>query len=135
MTTTEPQEDRDYFSFLTYTWDVTAAAALATDLPVQPFTVRSAFQVLPFVRVDEEHAKGVDLSLPLLTVHLKEVDSAFVIDGWHRLHRAAKEGVESLPCKLLTDAQERQVRLHGGDKGLPDRAARRARLLEERGGR
>jgi len=123
------------FSFLTYTWDVTAAAALAAGLPVQPFTVQSAFQLLPFIRVDREHAKTVDLEEPLLAVYLKELDSPFVIDGWHRLARAGAEGVTTLPCRLLTADQERQVRLHGGTKGQPDRAARRARLLEERGGR
>lgn len=133
MTRDEPDySDRDTFSFLTYVWDVTAAAALAADLPVVPFTVRSALPLLPFIYVEGEHAQTVDLAEPILAVYLKEVDSPLVIDGWHRLWRAAATGVETLPCKMLTEAQEAQVRLHGGAKGVPDRAARRARLLEER---
>lgn len=131
----DEDEGRDMFSFLSYTWDVTAALELAAGLPLQRFTVQSAFQLLPFIRVDREYARTVDLTVPLLAVHLKEVDSAFVIDGWHRVTRAGLEGVETLPCKLLTADQERQVRVHGGDKGPPDRGARRARLMEERRGR
>lgn len=135
MTTTEEIDGHDYFTFLSYTWDVTAAADLAAGLPVQPFVVKSAFHLLPFIHVDQEHALTVDLEEPLLAVYLKEVDSPLVIDGWHRVARAAKEGVTELPCWLLTADQERRVRLYGGDKGHPDRAARRARLMEERGGR
>jgi hypothetical protein len=132
---TTPDEGRDTFTFLTYTWDVTAAARLAAEEPVRTFEVQSALQLLPFVRVDQAHAATVDLTEPVLLAYLKEVGSPLVIDGWHRVWRAWDTGVRTLPCRLLTETQEAQVRLYGGDKGLPPRAARRARLLEERGAR
>lgn len=123
------------FSFVNYAWDVAAGLELAADLPVRPFAVRSALQLLPLIYVDEEHAAGADLSVPLLAAPFRPADSILVIDGWHRIWRAHHTGVAELPCRVLTEEQEARVRLYGGDKGAPDRAARRARLLEERMGR
>jgi hypothetical protein len=138
MTTADGSE-RDTFSFGQYAWDVTAAAAVAAELPVRTFEVQSALQVLPFIRVDKAHAATVDLKDPVLMVYVKELDSTLIIDGWHRVWRAWDQGVRELPCKLLTEAQEAQVRLCGADdwleKRLSGRAARRARLMEERHGR
>lgn len=108
MTTSE---GREIFTFLGHRWDVTAAAALAADLPVRTFEVQSALQLLPFVRVDQEHAATVDLAEPVLIAYVKEADSALVIDGWHRVWRAWDEGVRLLPCRLLTEEQEARVRL------------------------
>jgi hypothetical protein len=135
--TTDGYSDRDTFTFGPYAWDVTAALAVAALLgvPERPFLVESALQLLPFVHVDRDHAAGVDLAEPLLAVPFRPVRSPLVIDGWHRIWRAHRDGVAELPCRLLTGPQEFKVRLYGGDKGQPDRAARRARLLEERGER
>jgi hypothetical protein len=110
---------RDTFTFLSYTWDVTAAAREAASEPVRTFEVRSALQLLPFIRVDEAHAATVDLAEPVLLAYVKEVGSALVIDGWHRVWRAWDQGVRELPCRLLTEEQEARVRLYGGAKGRP----------------
>lgn len=133
MTTMTSDEfsDRDTFTFATYTWDVSAALELAAPLEVRPFVVRTALQLLPFVHVDETHARTVPLTEPIILVPFRPVGSPLPIDGWHRLWRAHAEGVTELPCQVLTEAQEARVRLYGGPKGQPDRAARRARLLEE----
>lgn len=131
--------DRDEFTFLTHTWDVTAAVALADGLEARSFVVASAAHLLPLIRVDREYAAGADLSVPLVVVPFRLAPgqvSPLVIDGWHRLWRAQAEGVSHLPCKVLTQAQEKQVRLEGGSRGRPDaRAARRAALARERYGR
>jgi len=40
-------------------------------------------------------------------------------DGWHRLAKARHHGVTDLPVIVLDEQQEYQVRIWGGDKGLP----------------
>jgi hypothetical protein len=40
-------------------------------------------------------------------------------DGWHRLAKAKREGVTELPVIVLDEDQEFEVRIYGGDKGVP----------------
>jgi hypothetical protein len=40
-------------------------------------------------------------------------------DGWHRLAKARDNSVTDLPVIVLDEQQEYQVRIWGGDKGLP----------------
>ena len=60
--------------------------------------------------VNEQWAlKNADLSKPLIVVNLAE-DGHLVIDGWHRLRRAACEGLRTLPAYELTVAEEASIR-------------------------
>jgi len=58
-------------------------------------SIRARYQGL-----DEAHALTRDLSKPLLFVPFK--DSHQLIDGWHRLFKAAKTGVDVLPALVLS---------------------------------
>jgi hypothetical protein len=107
----------EFFRFLGYRWDVTAAKEIAAALPVQRFDPRSWAKLLRCVRIDREHVPYADLSRPVIVARVREMDGApMVIDGWHRIARAQAEGVTALPCVVLTEEQEYRVRLFGGTK-------------------
>jgi hypothetical protein len=58
-------------------------------------SIRAHYQDL-----DEAHAMATDLSKPLLFVPFG--GSHQLIDGWHRLFKAAATGVDVLPALVLT---------------------------------
>lgn len=107
----------EHFQFLGYRWDVTRAKAMARDLPVGRIDVRPFFSWLDAVRINAEHLAHVDLDKPLILARVGELGgAAMLIDGWHRVARARRDGVTTLPCVVLDLAQERAVRLFGGSK-------------------
>jgi hypothetical protein len=113
--------EREFFQFLSYRWDVTRAKEIADHLPVKIMDPRPWFSWLTAVRIDEDHVTSVDVSRPLIAVRIREADGdAMIIDGWHRIARARRDGLEELPVVLLDEAQEREVRVCGGEKGLGD---------------
>lgn len=134
MAGTDP-DDVDTFSLLGWVWDVTAATELAAGLPAQSLELESAAGMLSMIYVDEEHAKTVDLAEPVIVVRCPEAGSTFLIDGWHRVHRALAEGRTDLPCKVLDPDQEYQVRLYGGRKGLPPRPSLAERMARREAAR
>ena len=58
--------------------------------------------------LDEEYAKTVDLSRPILFVPFHDGTSV-LCDGWHRLARCVMEGIPSLLCYELTPQEAEQV--------------------------
>ncbi|WP_031520633.1 hypothetical protein [Streptomyces sp. NRRL F-5123] len=105
----------EYFQFLGYRWNVVHAKTIAADLPVGTVDVRPFFASLGFVRIDADHVPHVDLTKPLILVRIAELGgAALLIDGWHRVARARRDGVSELPCVVLDTTQERTVRLLGG---------------------
>lgn len=97
----------NFFHIAAATWDVGHALLISKDLPVIDADVSGMFKVLPLIRIDTAYAMaGTDLTKPLIVVRLRHPDTGedmgpWVIDGWHRLYRAAKEGLKDLPVKLL----------------------------------
>ncbi|WP_433328687.1 ParB N-terminal domain-containing protein [Spirillospora sp. CA-294931] len=74
------------------------------------------------IALDEEHIPRADLERPIIAVRIREADgSAMIIDGWHRIARAQREGVPKVPVANLDEDQEQQVRIFGGDKDLHPR--------------
>ncbi|RFS81500.1 hypothetical protein D0T12_31625 [Actinomadura spongiicola] len=113
----DPMSDREVFQFLAFRWDITKAQQIAADLPVHRFDPRPWFGWLAAIALDEDHIPAVDLDRPLIAVRLREADgSAMIIDGWHRVARAQRDGVTELPIVVLDEDQEYQVRIFGGDK-------------------
>ena len=109
--------DREWFQFLAYRWDVTAAQQIAAELPVYRFDPQPWFSWLGAIRLNENLVPTVDLERPLIMVCLREADGAVIlIDGWHRLARAQREGAKELPVVVLDEDQEYEVRIFGGDK-------------------
>ena len=112
--------DREVFQFLTYRWNVTKAQQVAATLPVRQFNAEPWFGWLGLIHVDEDHLQDANLDRPILMVKIRELGgSALVIDGWHRLAKAQREGVTELPVIVLDEDQEHDARIYGGDKGLP----------------
>ena len=58
--------------------------------------------------LNEEYAKKVDLSKPILFVPFHDGTSV-LIDGWHRLARCVMEGIACLPCYELTPEEAEQI--------------------------
>jgi hypothetical protein len=116
--------DREYFRFLAYCWDVTAAQEIAAELPVGRFDPRPWFGWLEAIGVDEDHLSTVDLERPIIVVRIREADgNPMIIDGWHRIARAQREDVRELPVVLLDQDREYRVRIVGGDKQGGDDSA------------
>jgi nitrogen fixation protein len=110
----------EIFQFLLYRWNVTRAREVAKNLPVHRFNAQPWFGWLGLIRVDEDHARTADLNQPLIVVKIRELGgSPLIIDGWHRLAKAKREGVTELPVIVLDEDQEFKVRIYGGDKGVP----------------
>lgn len=107
----------EWFHFLSYSWNVTAAQQIAADLPVHRFDPRSWFGWLGAIALDEEHIATADLERPIIVVRIAEANGApLIIDGWHRIARARRDDITELPVVVLDEDQERQVRIFGGDK-------------------
>jgi hypothetical protein len=96
------EEDRpEVFSFISRSWDIKQAKQMvANRKPSGTIPVKAATGFFPMLNIDAQHAANVDLKRPVIGV---KVDGGVLpIDGWHRLHRAHSEGVESLPMHVLS---------------------------------
>lgn len=163
MTTHRHRGGCQVFHFAAFRWCVTQAQELIdadaarTDLRRPPgFLVPEADitgcdQFLPLapdppgmlrlirVDVDTEYAMTTDLTKPLIVAPLRykgEDLGSIVIDGWHRIYRARREGRTALPVYrltedtaeavsiplLLTGQHTRQVRTNPLDGTAADRA-------------
>lgn len=107
----------EFFQFLAFRWDVTRAQQIAADLHVHRMNPQPWFGWLGAIRIDEQHVPRADLDRPVIAVQIREADgNAMIIDGWHRIARAQREGISELPVVLLDEDQEYDVRVFGGTK-------------------
>lgn len=115
---TKPAIGDELFSFGQWTWNITnaltnveeAMKADPDDAYLQQAPVAKLASMLPFMLLDEEHAMTADLSKPLLAAPVPDEGALMVIDGWHRILRAHREGVEQLPLITLTEEESTAVR-------------------------
>lgn len=116
-TTTEQTGDREMFRFLNRAWDITAARQLIENgtgehvrLPVAGWA-----RLLGLIAIDPARANAVDLGRPVIVAQIPDTGGPLVgpmvIDGWHRIHRAHRDGVEHLPAVLLDADAEASIRL------------------------
>jgi hypothetical protein len=64
--------------------------------------------------IDPRHAATVDLSYPVMLLESRlEMDGrqGRVIDGWHRIYRAAQLGIAELPAIVITAEDEALIRI------------------------
>lgn len=103
----ELKSEGNFFQLLKAMWDVDHALLISKDAPVIDADVSGMFGMLHLIRIDREYATTkTDLTQPLIFVRLRDPDTGedmgpMLIDGWHRLYRAAKEGVKDLPVRIL----------------------------------
>ena len=100
-----------------YQWDVTRANQLldARNAPIEGFRA-SDFDISPehlrerYPDLDIGYARQLtdeDLQRPLLFLPFGGKHQ--LIDGWHRLYKAVTSGIDTLPVRVLTDAEAAQV--------------------------
>ena len=110
-------DNDEYFQFLSYRWNVTRAQGIARDLPTGKLSVGDWSKHLAVISLDDDHVESVDLRRPLILVRIADAGGlVLLIDGWHRLARAVRDGVAELPFHLLDEDQEYTVRIVGGSK-------------------
>ncbi|UBU16614.1 hypothetical protein [Nonomuraea gerenzanensis] len=107
---------REVFRFGFYAWNITAALRIVEGREPDRVNVKEAATLLWLIYVNESHAATVDLAQPVLLAPFAGAGH-IPIDGWHRIWKARREGVETLPALALTPEEEFRVRMHGGDKG------------------
>ncbi|WP_134663964.1 hypothetical protein [Amycolatopsis sp. CFH S0078] len=82
-------------------------------LPLEP--ARPGFLRLIEIEIDHDYAMTrTELVKPILVAPIepeKGDNGVIVIDGWHRVYRARKEGREYLPFYLLTPYAEQKSRV------------------------
>jgi hypothetical protein len=64
--------------------------------------------------IDPDHAATVDLSYPVMLLGSgSELGGGQerVIDGWHRIYRAAQLGIAELPAMVITPEEEALIRI------------------------
>lgn len=106
------------FTFLNRRWSVDKARDIIESKRKRAmiFEVQCASTILPFIHVDEEHATSdqIDLDKPCIMIECKmprgELGHMF-IDGWHRIWRANKDGVEHLKTFCLTVEEAKECEL------------------------
>ncbi len=95
------------------TWDVTQAQDIIKDRPVTDMMFPAELDSLgKNVTVDEEYAMAhSDLSSPVIAVQIVIGDAKdmFVIDGWHRIFKARKLGIETIPVHVLNESESELV--------------------------
>ncbi|MFI6909738.1 hypothetical protein ACIBKY_51345 [Nonomuraea sp. NPDC050394] len=106
---------REVFHWGPYAWDVSAAKNIVADrVPIGRVKPAEWGGFGALVAIDREHAKTVDLTVPLIAVPVPGTHgSPLILDGWHRLLRSYLDGVDELLTHVLTAAEEAQIRIHG----------------------
>lgn len=97
------------------TWDITQAQEIVKDRPVTDMMYPAELDSLgKNVTVDEEYAMAhSDLSAPVIAVQIVIGDAKdmFIIDGWHRIFKARKLGIKTIPVYILNEAESELVTL------------------------
>jgi hypothetical protein len=146
-------ESSEVFRYLHFAWDIDQAREVTRGrepdlaLPVlawanaliepepEPGAARTGISLFHHP-VDWDWVRGeeIDLERPLLAILFRVWreetgvrESTLLIDGHHRLARARRDGVETLPLVLLRDEEERAARIRGPYPEEQQRAARRGR--------
>lgn len=113
---TDWNDTAEFFDCLGHVWDVRAAKRLLREKPreVEVVYLRDVAPFLtegPGIIVDRdlvESGEGIDLDVPIIVGELNT--SCLPIDGWHRIARALKLGLDTLPCVCLTKEETEDVR-------------------------
>ena len=101
---------REVFRLLAWAWDIREAHRLAAGRSVIQVDIGGLVGFASLIHVDTAYLDEVDLSVPILIAPVPELGN-LIIDGWHRVHRALREGVTVLPARVLSEADEQHCRI------------------------
>lgn len=113
---TETYEYGLYDEDLTFVWDIGAAQMRANGRPVETTGLAILMQFIRDGNAEVDPGRAmlpdIDVSLPILAIPLPyPVGVCIVIDGWHRVYKAAQLGNDEIPIVLLDETDERAIRL------------------------
>ena len=102
-----PMEDGDeLFRNGIFVFNITRMLAAINDnpghYPLETIAVRESF--ISFSRINEAHAKTVDLTLPVILAEIAP-GQYNLVDGHHRMAKALKLGTETLPGYKISMVQ------------------------------
>jgi hypothetical protein len=113
-----PKWDDQIFTFCQRHYNITTALRIIEEKPRSPviYRVSDFSHLASLVDVCPEHAEGVDLTKPcILAADRFGKDSqdlsAMLIDGWHRLYKARKQGLETISCYRLCEEETKLIRI------------------------
>lgn len=102
------------FSLYGNAWDVREAKRIIYKNPrsIESFPVKSVKYYVEMGLIAIGKYKNADLGIPLILISTKGDDKSgqFPIDGWHRIKRALEEGIEELPCYILTEEESKKIK-------------------------
>jgi hypothetical protein len=92
-------------------YDFDAVMSIAEKLPTEQCPVDKLSWVLKYDTADKNRTNKADISFPLIVA--KSVDNKLtVIDGLHRLNKAVRENVKTLPIKYIKSTELKSARLN-----------------------
>ena len=101
---------REVFRFLAWAWDIGEAHRLAAGYPVHQVDIGGLAGFASLIHVDTAYLDQVDLAVPILIAPVPQLGN-LVIDGWHRVHRALRDGITILPARMLSETDEKNCRI------------------------
>lgn len=111
FTSWEPRGET--FRFLAYSFDVDRAKELLAERPRVSDTleVEECRAFVNRIVIDKGAVDDADLTVPVIFWQGEDGKTFLPIDGWHRIAKALKEEVKSLPAVLLTKKESKEVLL------------------------
>lgn len=106
---TYQEEDGGTFTHNGIDYDINLIFKLTEHSKVVKFKVKDLKWVLEYDNPDPVRVDKADLSAPIL-VH-KLGNELVAVDGLHRLAKAVRDGVETLPGKWVTDEMLKQAQV------------------------
>jgi hypothetical protein len=104
----------EMFSWMTCTFNISHAKELTAGRETHPLLVGQWFRAYgDLVRVDPAWAMsyGLNYDEPLIIAQVQHngVTAHLIIDGWHRLYRAAQVGQRVIPSRVLSVAETKLI--------------------------
>jgi len=116
------EHSHEYFRFGQDAWNIGKAKMILASKPERKLVTFKVIDLRPLAplvgidwkRVDRDlefpvEDQVIKLRVPLIVIVTKY--GALPIDGWHRIGKAIRMGVKTLPAVVLTKAEEKAVRL------------------------
>ena len=103
--------ETEVFRLMGKAWDVEAGLAIVKEqnIPLEEFAVDDLASLLGFVRINKEHAQGVDLNKPVLLIMVE--GSLVLIDGYHRTYKAKQKNIKTLKGYVLEEDQAESIKV------------------------